>query len=237
MLLFVSILIMLSGCSSDQGLTGQWNSNINGTAATMNLKQDGDDISGDVSVGNYRYTMKGSFSGQTATGKLADMNGKTLDFSLTGKENSLTLTLIARHPASGQIIRQVPLMFSRSGSGANRSASSGSAGNIDQRLVGRWRYEKIYRSGSFSTTTTRYLVMSANGTYQYGSGRLYVSAPNASGRSSRGDVQTGRWKTENSIIYINENGSGWQAYARYFVKGNSMMMTFNNGNKMLWSRY
>ena len=229
------ILIILSGCSSDKGLTGTWHSNISGIAATMKLEQDGDNIRGKISGGNYRYTLKGSLKGKTAGGKLADMSGKTLDFTLAGNDKTLTLTLIARHPATGQVLRQIPLVFPRSGAGDSRSASRSS--DIDQRLVGRWRYSKIYMSGSFSTTTTRYLVMSGNGTYQYGNGRLYVSAPNASGRTSRSNVQTGRWKTTNRIIYISDNGSNWEPYAKYYVQGNSMLMTFSNGKKMLWKRY
>ena len=237
------IVLLLGSCSGDSGLSGTYKGNVNGKPAVMTIKSDGSSLTGAIIMGSYRYGLTGKVNGSAVSGYMTDANGKAVNMTMQGLDNRLIMVLIVKHPATGQIVRRVPLTFTRGAGGSapgrqTGNVASSNSGQLDRSLVGRWRYSKIYRSGSFSTTTTRYLSMLGNGTYQYGGGRLYVSDVNASGRSGRSNVQTGNWKTANNIIYVKGQGSSnWQAYARYFVKGNSMMMTFGNGKRQLWKRY
>lgn len=283
---FLPILLLLTlflqGCSSDPGLTGTWRGTSNGRVTTMALKQDGKDLTGSINTGRSQLGIKGKVNGQAASGKITASNGKTLDFTMIDNQGSLTLTIIIKHPATGQVLRQAAMVFTRSqtsvgmpmpgnaatpartpggiNSGINpgamipgrsspgmmpgRSRPSysrpGTSNNVqrDMRLVGSWRYTKHFSSGSYSSTNERNLRMLANGTYQYGAGRFMATVPGAGRASDRGDVQTGQWRTSNGIIYIYESGgSGWEAYAKYHIEGNAMLMTLRDGTRMLWNRY
>ena len=53
---------------------------------------------------------------------------------------------------------------------------------------------------------------------------------------SRGDdVIRGRWRTEGGIVYV-DTGLGWELYARYYVEGSKLMLTFESGAREIWYR-
>ena len=78
---------------------------------------------------------------------------------------------------------------------------------------------------------------SADGSYTYGDTEI-AGGDQGSSFYSGGNSghETGQWKTEKGVIFINE-GYGWQSYAEYYVEGNSMLFTFSDGSKQLWERY
>lgn len=108
----------------------------------------------------------------------------------------------------------------------------------DPALVGLWRYSESYTSGDFSMVTQRFLEVRPDGTYSYGKGQVAGGGNSGSFDSGRGgDVITGKWRTENGMIYIDEGGYGnWVPYSGYYVEGNSLMLKFNNGAKEIWER-
>ncbi|MEJ2615088.1 MAG: hypothetical protein P8Z35_09020 [Ignavibacteriaceae bacterium] len=108
----------------------------------------------------------------------------------------------------------------------------------DPILIGLWRYSKSYTSGGFSMVSEKYMEIRADGTYSYGNGRVVGGGNSGSFDSGGGgDFLTGKWCTENRIIYIDENSSGdWIPYSGYYVEGNSLLLKFNNGSKEIWHR-
>jgi hypothetical protein len=79
-------------------------------------------------------------------------------------------------------------------------------------------------------------------TYAYGDGQVTAGLDNSLGSvwgdtGNSGNVSRGQWRTEGGVVYIMEGGSTqWEPYARYYVEGGSMMFTFGDGSKKLWSR-
>jgi hypothetical protein len=109
----------------------------------------------------------------------------------------------------------------------------------DPVLFGRWRYSESYTSGDFSMVTERYMEIHPDGTYSYGNGKMAGGGDSGSFESGNGgDITTGKWRTENGIIFIDEGGFGnWIAYSGYYVEGNSLLLKFENGSKEIWKRW
>lgn len=119
----------------------------------------------------------------------------------------------------------------------NQNSSKNNRYQIDPALVGSWRYSKSYVSGDFSMVTEKYMEVRPDGTYSYGNGKVAGGGNSGSFDSNRGDIITGKWGTENGIIYIDEGGYGnWIPYSGYYVQGNSLMLKFNDGSKEIWKR-
>lgn len=108
----------------------------------------------------------------------------------------------------------------------------------DPSLVGLWHYSDSYTSGDFSMTTEKYMEVRMDGTYSYGNGRVIGGGDAGSFDSGNdgSDLLTGRWRTENGIIYIDEGYGNWTPYCGYYVEGNTLMLKFNDGSKELWYR-
>lgn len=108
----------------------------------------------------------------------------------------------------------------------------------DPALVGIWHYSDSYTSGDFSMATEKYMEVRYDGTYSYGNGRVIGGGDAGSFDSGNdgSDVLTGKWRTENGIIYIDEGYGNWIPYCGYYVEGDKLLLKFDNGEKELWYR-
>jgi predicted DNA-binding WGR domain protein len=107
----------------------------------------------------------------------------------------------------------------------------------DPMLVGRWRNTDSYTSGDFTMVTEKYMQVRPDGTYSYGNGKVAGGGNSGSFNSGNGgDVVNGKWRTENSLLYIEEDYGQWVFYAGYYVEGNTLMFKFNNGSREIWTR-
>lgn len=111
----------------------------------------------------------------------------------------------------------------------------------DPALIGAWSYSDTYISGEFSATTRLFMQVHGDGSYAYGSGSVSAGLGNdlgsIHGQSGGGDVTRGEWRSKDGVVYIKEEGSPqWMAYARYYVEGGSLLLTFGNGDRQLWRR-
>jgi hypothetical protein len=227
--------------SASSGWNGSFTGNISGTASILSIQPAGSGFEGQIDASGYIYLLTGSVQGNIANGKLTDkITGGTMDFAATLQGDILDMKL--QVPGQFGQITEIPVQFHR---GGQPSATTGNAignaseGNIqrDRSLIGGWRNTESYTSGDFGMVSEIYMNISADGTYTYGDGQIAGGDYNTSFESGgNSGHSTGQWKTENQHVYINE-GYGWQRYARYYVEGNSMLFTFDDGTKQLWERY
>lgn len=239
-----------SSSSPAHSFGGVYRGSVNGVPATLSLHQDEDALHGDLDAGGYRYTLAGTANSGTASGTLTDPQvGSAMPFELARDGEALTLVMVVRGP-QGQVQR-VPLSFAprtdasppQGSSGLRPPRGSGAEAEVerDPMLIGAWSYADTYVSGDFSGTTRLYLQVHPDGTYLYGNGEVAVGGSSAygaySGRSGGGDVVQGQWRTEGSILYVKEPGVlAWTPYARYYVEGPRMLLTFGDGARQVWTR-
>lgn len=239
-------LLLACGPLVAQPLDGTYHGDISGTPATLTLQQDGPALRGAIDAGGYGYTLSGTASGSGGEGTLTDPQaGSAMGFELAAQGSALTLTILATDPY-GQVQR-IPFSFQRAGASASPGAaappspgpSAAAEANVqrDPALVGRWSYSNTYNSGDFSGTTRLQMQVNPDGTYLYGGGGVSITGDAGYGYSNSGDATRGEWRTEGNIIHIREAGSPqWTPYARYYIEGGQMLLTFGDGSRQLWSR-
>ena len=115
----------------------------------------------------------------------------------------------------------------------------------DPQLVGGWRNESYYSSGSFGATTSRYMELRSDGTSTWGSRLMagmshHDSGGNQTGSTSAdsgaGKVLKGRWSAAKKRLYIIWESGSEEEFA-YYREGNSMLLTpVGGGKKQLWKK-
>ena len=110
-------------------------------------------------------------------------------------------------------------------------------GPKDPGLVGSWRYESVYMSGDFSSTSVRYMTLRADGTFGWGS-RLLFSSDAGGGDTGGSPGERGRWSAANKKLSLVWDDGSYAEYG-YYVQGaqgsRQMLLKPTNGDKnQLW---
>ncbi|GBD32451.1 hypothetical protein HRbin33_01416 [bacterium HR33] len=221
-------------------LDGTFRGDIAGTPSTAVLSQQGSNLSGEIDAGGYRYLLQGTVAGNRATGTMSDpQTGGSAQFeaALRGEELSFTI----RDPSA----QQIELVFRRGGQGpssAGGPAASPDEFERDPALVGVWSSQDVMTSGDASLAVENVLLVNADGTFSYGSGRAAAGGANPwgswgiEGGPGGGEVR-GKWRTANRHIYVLlEQVGQWVLMARYYIEGNKMLLYFSDGSRELWYR-
>jgi hypothetical protein len=240
-------LALAVGCGGDFG--GTWEGTVDGTASTVELKQEGTSLSGKVAVGNYAYQMSGTVDGESAKGILTDPSGAAMEY--TAKRSGDDLTISVSNPFGGNR----DFSFKRKaggeksgggvpsgslwggaagGGGASPSGSPGSSSaERDTALVGSWSRTEGMSSGGASFAAQQLLRINADGTFEQGAGRAAGGGAGWSASSGNGTevVGRGKWSTKGNIVHV--DGA---PYARYYVEGSKLMFTFGDGSRQIWYR-
>ncbi len=231
-----------------EGLSGRYQGSIQGTAAVMTLEQQGGRLSGRIDVSGYPYELQGTVSGVRASGQGRDLRtGGGFGFEATLSGDLLELVLLLQDPY-GQPQRN-PVTFRRTGATAPPGGDGGQpggpggsrgvpAGPRDPALVGLWRQSESMSGGGSSMVVETFLQINADGTWAMGGGRAVGGGAGWGGDTGTGGVQeTGYWKSENRIVYVQSPGSGqWQPFARYYLEGGTLMFTFGDGSRQILHR-
>lgn len=230
-----------SAASSSSGWNGSFTGNISGTHSVLSIQSKDSGFEGQIDASGYIYLLTGKIQGNRATGTLTDkVTGGTMEFEASLKDGIIDMKL--QVPGQFGQVTELPVQFTRGSqpsTSTGQITNSGGGENIqrDRTLIGGWRNTESYTSGDFGMVSEIYMNIMADGTFTYGDGQIaggdYNTSFDSGGNSGH---STGQWKTENQHVYINE-GYGWQRYARYYVEGNSMLFTFDDGTKQLWERY
>jgi hypothetical protein len=237
-----------SGVASSR-FAGRYQGSIQGTPASMTLEQQGATVSGGIDASGYPYRLQGTVSGGKLSGQLTDpqTNGG-FDFEATARGGTLDLVLLSQDPYSGQKQR-VPLTFRRAGAGTQPPAGGGVPGGMgsspgvpqgrrDPALVGVWRQSESMSGGGASMVVENFLRINQDGSFALGGGRAVGGGADWGGDTGTGGTEeTGFWKTENRVVYVQgAGGGGWQPYARYYVEATKLMFTFGDNSRQIWYR-
>jgi len=133
---------------------------------------------------------------------LTTQQGKAM-FAYTIQGNQLNLT------ANGQKVS-----YTRGNSSAQPSnLQNTKGGNVAQELVGKWCWTNVNSTNSGGSSSSRCIVLNANGTYEYASERSMDTNTNSfyAGTSSQ-DSDRGTWYVQGDRIFYNSQSSGQGSY-------------------------
>jgi hypothetical protein len=219
-----------------------------GINTTLTGQLEGDTWIAKANADGYIFNLEGFVSGEACLGTMIDpQNGVSTAFLAELGAGSLKIIIEDINPQTGQE-QLVEFVFTKTDPAThvqtiNSSQSSDATENNfkvvqgpkDQKLVGSWRFTDSYVSGQFSFATDYHMEIHADGNFFYGKGRTMGGGPDSSIDSGESGYEQGSWKTENGIMYVHD-GKEWYYYAKYYQEGNSLMLTYQNGNKQVWER-
>lgn len=113
----------------------------------------------------------------------------------------------------------------------------------DRRLIGLWYYSPTLRSGSASMVTFRFRYFSADGHFAQGGESSATFVRSAGGgqwagmetlRSKVAPGERGTWETTRDVLTLTYEDNMCSAF-RYYVEGNSLMLTPERGEIQVWS--
>jgi hypothetical protein len=238
---FLAIGLVLCGPAAEllaaASMDGRYSGQFNGQPAQASVSMQQTALRGTLDIGGYVYRLEATRKGDGAEGRMLDQDGVAVPLSMALKGQDLRLRVYVQ----GALAPPLELVLTREARGGARApaaAAQAPAGQIDPVLVGPWVKTQSYTSGDFSAASETRVTLFANGTYQYGPGRVVGGGNAGSFDTGAGGASGagGRWRTENRILYTQEAGSGWTPYARYYVEGDSLMLTFGNGKREIWNR-
>jgi len=215
-----------------------------GVNATMTEAHNGIQWTGTIDVSGYPIQLEGTVIDMECSGTMTDQQTReTTPFTAKYARNQITISIRDLNPISGQV-ENMDFVFTRTDVFAPQESGQthvtviggSDASKLDRSLIGLWRFTDTYVSGEYSFATDYFIQFNSNGVILVTDGRTAGGGPTSSIDSGDGDVQQGVWKTENKTVWTSDGKSEWQPYARYYVDGNSMMLTYNNGKKQVWEK-
>lgn len=227
------------------GLPGTYvlDAGANSFVARFDVK--GSVLNGTIDVnGKATLTLSGPARGNSSRGTVLSSDGNgTYEAIVQGDVLRLT---ISQEAGPNQRAATVPFVFRRADPiargkpgtvGPAPSAAGGGAG--DPRLVGNWSYQELLGGGGASMAIEELLVFRADGTYAYGKGRAVAGGADWSfDGGSGGDVERGRWRAGDGVLFILDQGGRWARVGTYGMTddGSAMRITYDGGGRKLWSR-
>ncbi|MEX0805582.1 MAG: hypothetical protein WD688_20040 [Candidatus Binatia bacterium] len=114
----------------------------------------------------------------------------------------------------------------------------------DRRLIGLWYYSPTLRSGSASRVTFRFRYLTADGHFAEGDQSFSTFVRSGSSgqwagmetlRSKVVPGDRGTWETTHDVLTLNYEDDMYSEF-RYYVDGNSVMLTTERGENQVWNR-
>jgi hypothetical protein len=223
---------------------GSFTGAILGLESILTGTLDGDQWTGVINVSGYPIVMTGTVIDMKCTGNIADEQTHTsTPFTATYSGKQIRIHIRDINPITG-LEEDMEFVFVKTttqeavGTAIQKSITLDKVDNSprDQNLTGLWRFTDTYVSGEYSFATDYFIQFNPNGVILVTDGRTAGGGPTSSLDSGEGDTHQGIWKTENKTLYTKEEGGQWGVYAKYYVDGNSMMLTYNNGRKQVWEK-
>jgi hypothetical protein len=223
-----------------------WNGFFSGRVmdepSTLSLQLNGSQLSGLMDVNGYRYSVEGSGAGFQTRGKLIDLQSRSFfnfTANLDGKQINLNLEnpvngtsqLVVFKRGTGTVLNPNPPFNARPYDEVTFKGPE----QRDSEIVGHWYYGESFKAGDYISDKRWKFILNPDGTYIFGDARVIGNGPAGGGRGYGGDINTGRWRTEDHIIYV-DKGTGWEAYAYYVTTGPNLLLEFGNNVRQLWQR-
>lgn len=226
--------------------SSKWNGSFSGRVmdvpSTLNLQLSGSQITGIMDVEGYRYEVQGTASSYQTKGKLLDLqtrghfnftaniDGNQIHLNLENPVNG-TSQLVVFKRGTGTILNPNPPFNAR----PYEEVTFKGREQQDQEIVGSWYYAESFKAGDYISDKRWTFILKPDGTYVFGDARIVGYGPSSGDRASGGDINSGRWRTEDHIIYV-DKGNGWEAYAYYVTTGPNLLLEFGNNVRQLWKR-
>lgn len=204
-------------------LAGTYLGTLDNKPIGLTITLAGTAVAGQAVSDGWLFPLEGTLADGKATGRVRTPLG-IARFTLERTNAGVRLTLTADQPQAGAQAQTIDL------APAPPTRLPQETITRDERITGHWRYTFSQSSEGMSIVWDDWLRLMPDGSYKYGE----RNKPEGWDYSN---VQTGQWRTWNSVIFTRGEGQpDWTPAARYQVSGNDMIVYWPNGNKQYFER-
>lgn len=224
-----------------QSFAGNYTGIYQGEPVVLSLAEAGSGVySGLLDDSHNKYNVSAKGQGSLLTGQAQESSlGVTFQLrgELSGNRLALKLSVMG-------VELPIELYRERAAENPAKQADTPVAGKQrDQTLVGSWTSQSNYNSGGFgqgSMSSESTLILLADGRVADGGSRTVVGGSGwsgSSGGSATGVVEGVYWFTENKRLYLQAVQGGKtevQTLGKYYIENNHLLITADNGSKVLF---
>lgn len=238
------LLTHLAIATEAQNFTGQYTGLYQNEPVILVLIASGPyGYTGDLNDSHNTYKVSATAQGNTLKGQCtaADL-GIALEMQAVLQDSKLSMEL-------NLLGNNLSIELQKSGNpttttGTEAQQATGDLQQRDPMLVGRWTQQSNYNSGygQGSMSSESSMIFLADGQLADGGSRTVVSGTDWSGNSAaegKGIIPGLRWYTAQQKLYlqVTENGkTTTQLLGRYYIESNSLLITGQDGTKLLYYR-
>lgn len=234
--------------SQGQTFSGKWSGNINGVPAILTSQQNVKQVQGKIVADGYIYNFQGNLSAGIVSGILSDPQTQgQMNFEMSKDADQLYFDILVNNIYTGETQRQrINFRPASKSAPSTPPRSAQNPADLDKQLVGYWSHTETIVSGEFSTVSQVIMKINPDGSYLYGNARTMASGSSDYGEGyadisadtgDSGQYTPGQWKVKSDILYVKEDGTNqWYPYAKYYLEGNTLMLTFGDNSRQLWYR-
>lgn len=237
----VFLLLLFSAATlTAQDFSGTYTGTYNGDEVVMKLTTTtANTYTGTINDSQTTYAVAAQSTGKNLKGTCTEKS-LGLDMQLTGVLTGATLSL--NLSMMGAVITfELKKAGTQVAVVAAPSAQIPSDAKRDPAVVGRWTHQSNYNSGygQGSMSSESVMVFYADGRLADGGSRTVTSGSDWSGSSSdqgSGVVEGVVWYTKDRQLYLQSTENGkteTQLLGKYYIEDGKMLITAQNGNKML----
>lgn len=256
----IFFILSIQMTTAQNPFVGTFRGILNGDKVVLTLQSNNTNVlTGDLKDSRQTYAVNAQNNGNQIVGTAKEpLFGIT--FQLDGKLNGTTLamkmtTKILGIPQEMTVDFQKDVPNNTATTPQYRPANTppqynpqqaSTSSNIDSRLVGMWEHQEIYSSGygsnAMSGTTVSRMIFNADGTMTDGGSSSSISGSSYYGNTGMSEAKPiagVKWYAQNGNIYleVTENGKKETVLlGKYYIEGNRLLITGQNGVKKLFTR-
>ena len=234
------LLINLATTLEAQDFSGKYTGTYNGDPVVLNLSAAGKNTyTGTMNDNHLTYEIAATATGKNLKGTCSEKS-LGLSLELTGVLNGSNLALGLNLMGSA-IAFDLQKAGAQTTAGSPKSESPADAQH-DPALVGRWTHQSNYNSGygQGGMSSENVMIFLADGRLADGGSRTVTSGSDWSGTSSAdgaGVIEGMRWHTKQQQLFLQTTTNGkteTQLLGRYYIENNNMLITGQDGTKVLF---
>lgn len=248
----ILFLFLVLSTINAQNFVGEYAGQYNGDNIHLTLKADGvGKLSGQLKDSGQKYTVSATNEGSNISGTVKN---QTLDISMdfSGKLNGDALSVKLTYLGV-----DMNIVLNKVGQASNNPTVESNDSKVpmpklpsnaqhDKALIGTWVRQENYNSGAGMDgyySNTSYLAFNADGSLSDLGVEMVAGSYSGSAKVSRGEkgVLPGvKWYTENKSLYLlATDGVNTETVrlGKYYLENGALLITADNGTKVLYYRH
>jgi hypothetical protein len=240
--ILIILLFSLSMCNSKQNpeknFEGTYKGNHDGVSAAADLRVDGKQLSGEVTLNDKVATINGRINGLSTTGSMKDEEtGQLYKYRGSMEDDKLTFSFSSPDDET----QKVQLVMYRNGRSSSspkelskKTETKNPASERNADLVGVWKNTEVLGGGDMSFSTENFMELKEDGTMLSWTGRSAGSG--ISRDSDEANASRVEWYTDGNKLYFVDPATKDDDYILYSVSESGLLLHNGGAQKKVFQR-